>query len=555
MSAHAEAHDPNVNYLNRDWSLKSWLLTLDHKRIAWLYLISVSAFFAIGGFFAMLIRLELLTPQGDLLSPDTYNRVFTQHGVVMIFLFLIPSIPAVLGNFLVPLMVGAIDVAFPRLNLLSWYIYTVAGILVVLALITGGVDTGWTFYTPLSSTYANSEVMLVAVAVFINGFASILTGLNFLVTIHTMRAKNLTWGKLPLFIWAMYATSLINVLGTPVVAITLLMVAAERGFGFGIFDPALGGDPILFQHLFWFYSHPAVYIMILPAFGVISELIAAFSRKKIFGYTFIAASSVGIAILGFIVWAHHMFTTGMSAYAATVFSALTMLIAVPTAVKVINWAATMYQGSVSWETPMLYAVGFLGLFLIGGLTGVMLATLGIDIHVHDTYFVVAHFHYVMVGGAIMGFLGGIHYWWPKMTGRMYNASFSRVSAILVFVGFNLTFFPQFLLGYMGMPRRYHAYPEEFQALNVFSTAGASVLGLGYILPAFYLTYSLFKGAKAPANPWGAMSIEWQTPSPPPLHNFVTPPVITEPYDYEHELIKEQLAELKKHVKPQEVPLG
>ncbi len=555
MSAHAESYDPNVNYLNRDWSLKSWLLTLDHKRIAWLYLISVSVFFAIGGFFAMLIRMELLTPQGDLLSPDTYNRVFTQHGVVMIFLFLIPSIPAVLGNFLVPLMVGAVDVAFPRLNLLSWYIYTVAGILVILALITGGVDTGWTFYTPLSSTYANSQVMLVAIAVFVNGFASILTGLNFLVTIHTMRAKNLTWGKLPLFIWAMYATSLINVLGTPVVAITLLMAGAERVLGLGIFDPALGGDPILFQHLFWFYSHPAVYIMILPAFGVISELIAAFSRKKIFGYTFIAASSVGIAILGFIVWAHHMFTTGMSAYAATVFSALTMLIAVPTAVKVINWTATMYQGSVSWETPMLYAVGFLGLFLIGGLTGVMLATLGLDIHVHDTYFVVAHFHYVMVGGAIMGFLGGIHYWWPKMTGRLYNGSISKVSAILVFVGFNLTFFPQFLLGYMGMPRRYHAYPEEFQALNVFSTAGATVLGLGYILPAFYLTYSLFKGEKAPANPWGAMSIEWQTPSPPPLHNFVTPPVITEPYDYEHELIKEQIAELKKHVKPQEVPLG
>ena len=554
MSAHA-ATDPNVNYINRDWSLKSWLLTVDHKRIAWLYLLSTGAFFAAGGFFAMLVRLELLTPAGDLFSPDVYNRAFTQHGVIMVFLFLIPSIPAVLGNFLVPLMVGAIDVAFPRLNLLSWYIYTVAGILVIVALVSGGVDTGWTFYTPLSSTYANSQVMLVAVAVFVNGFASILTGLNFLVTIHTMRAKQMTWGKLPLFIWAMYATSLINVLGTPVVAITILMVGAERAFGLGIFDPALGGDPVLFQHLFWFYSHPAVYIMILPAFGVISELIAAFSRRKIFGYTFIAASSVGIAVLGFIVWAHHMFTTGMSAYAATVFSALTMLIAVPTAVKVINWTATMYQGSISWETPMLYAIGFLGLFLIGGLTGVMLATLGIDIHVHDTYFVVAHFHYVMVGGAIMAFLGGIHYWWPKMTGRMYNASLSKFSAMLVFVGFNLTFFPQFILGYMGMPRRYHAYPEEFQVLNVFSTAGASVLGLGYILPLIYLTYSMFNGKKAPANPWGAMSIEWQTPSPPPQFNFNEPPVITEPYDYDHELLKEQLADLKNQIKPQEVPLG
>ena len=543
MSAHAEPYDPEVNYLNTDWSLKSWFLTLDHKRIAWLYLVSISAFFVLGGIFAMLIRLELLTPQGDLLSPDGYNRVFTQHGVVMIFLFLIPSIPAVLGNFLVPLMCGAIDVAFPKLNLASWYIYSIGGILIITALITGGVDTGWTFYTPLSSTYANSQVMFVALGVFIAGFSSILTGLNFLVTIHTMRAPGLTWGRLPLFLWAIYATSLINVLGTPVVAITIGLVGAERALGLGIFDPALGGDPVLFQHLFWFYSHPAVYIMILPAFGVISELIAGFARKRIFGYSFIAASSVGIAVLGFIVWAHHLFTTGMSVYAATVFSALTMLIAVPTAVKMINWTTTMYQGAVRWDTPMLYAMGFLGLFLIGGLTGVMLATLGIDIHVHDTYFVVAHFHYVMVGGAIMGFLGGLHYWWPKMTGRLYHESYSKVSAVMIFAGFNLTFFPQFILGYMGMPRRYHSYPEEFQVLNIFSTAGASLLGIGYLLPIFYLGWSVLWGKKASENPWGAMGLEWQIPSPPPTLNFVDDPVITDAYDYEHEILKKDLEQI------------
>ena len=367
---------PEVNYLNHDWSMRSWLLTLDHKRIAWLYLVTISIFFAIGGLFAMLIRMELLTPQGDMMTADTYNRMFTQHGVVMIFLFLIPSIPAVMGNFLLPIMVGAIDVAFPKLNLLSYYVYLTGAVILTAAIVSGGVDTGWTFYTPLSSTYSNSSVMLATLGAFVTGFSSILTGLNFLVTIHKMRMPGLTWFRLPLFVWAMYATSLIFVLGTPVVAITLLLIFVERAFGFPLFDPAIGGDPILFQHLFWFYSHPAVYIMILPSFGVISELVTAFSRKRIFGYAFVAFSSVGIAVLGFLVWAHHMFTTGMSVYAATVFSAITMLIAVPTAVKVINWVTTMYQGSLAWETPMFYVLGFLGLFLIGGLTGLMLATLG-----------------------------------------------------------------------------------------------------------------------------------------------------------------------------------
>lgn len=540
------------NYIETDWSLKSWLLTVDHKRIAILYLISVSAFFLVGGFFAMLIRLELLTPQGDLVTADMYNRLFSQHGIVMIFFFLIPSIPAVFGNFVLPLQLGAIDVAFPRLNLASWYIYSLGGMLGVWAIINGGVDTGWTFYTPLSSVYANSNVLAAAMGAFVAGFSSILTGMNFLVTIHRMRAPGLGWFQLPLFVWGMYATALINILGTPVIAITLLLMMVERGLKLGIFDPALGGDPVLFQHLFWFYSHPAVYVMILPAMGVISELIGGFSRNRIFGYKFVAFSSVGIAVLGFIVWAHHMFTTGMSVYAATVFSVLTMLIAVPTAVKVINWTTTMYRGSVSWETPMLYALGFLGLFLVGGMTGLMLATLGINPHLHDTYFVVAHFHYVMVGGAIMGFMGALHYWWPKMTGRLYPSTISKLSAILVFAGFNFTFFPQFILGYMGMPRRYHAYPEEFQVFNVLSTTGASILGLGYLLPGLYLTWSLLYGEKASRNPWGIAGMEWQTKSPPPTLNFDRPPVVTEAYDYDNELIQTELANRAKPA--QEVPV-
>src|ERR687892_428803 len=455
-----------AHYLNVNYGIKSWLLTTDHKRIAWLYLLSVTFFFFIGGFFATLIRLELMTPQGDLVQSETYNKLFTMHGVTMVFFFLIPSIPAVLGNFLVPMMIGARDLAFPRLNLASWYIFILGGAFTLTAAAAGGVDTGWTFYTPYSSTYSNTHVALTVVGVFVPGFSSILTGLNFIVTIHKMRAPGMTWFRLPLFIWAHYATSIIFILGTPVIAITLLLVGLERIFRLGIFDPALGGDPVLFQHLFWFYSHPAVYIMVLPAMDVVSELISTFSRKIIFGYSFVAFSSLAIAIFGFIVWAHHMFVSGISTYAAMVFSFLSFSVAIPSAVKVFNWTATLYKGSISFETPMLYAYGFMGLFAIGGLTGLFLATLGLDVHLHDTYFVVAHFHYIMVGGAIMGYLGGLHYWWPKMTGRMYSESFSRVSAITVFVGFNVTFFPQLVVGYLGMPRRYHSYPDEMQVLNV-----------------------------------------------------------------------------------------
>ncbi len=520
------------NYLNVDYGFLSWLLTRDHKRIGILYMISISIMFILGGFFAMMMRLELLTPEGDLLTSDTYNKFFTLHGIIMIFFFLIPSIPAVLGNFILPLQIGAKDLAFPRINLLSWYLYIIGAFIGLFVIIIGGVDTGWTFYTPFSTQYSNTHVFGTTLGAFIVGFSSILTGLNFLVTIHRMRAPGLTWFRLPLFVWAIYAASIVQLLATPVLAITLVMLMVERVVHVGIFDPALGGDPLLYQHMFWFYSHPAVYIMILPAMGVASEVVAAFTRKKIFGYRFVAFSSLAIAFLGFLVWAHHMFVAGISVYSAMIFSFLSMFVAVPSAIKVFNWTATLYKGSVSWQTPMLYILGFIGLFTIGGVTGIFLASLAIDVHVTDTYFVVAHFHYIMVGGAVMAYFAGLHYWWPKITGRMYPEWWARVSALLVFVGFNLTFFPQFILGYVGMPRRYHAYAPEFQVLNVMSTAGASVLAVGYFLPLCYLLWSLRFGRKAGPNPWGAVGLEWTTPSPPPKDNFHETPVVTwEAYDY------------------------
>jgi len=526
------AESSRVNYLNANYGIRSWLLTTDHKRIALLYLASITLMFFVGGAFAVLMRLHLIEPQGALVEPDTYNKLFTMHGVIMIFFFLIPSIPATLGNFLVPMMIGARDLAFPRLNLLSWYIYIVGSIFTLYAAITGGLDTGWTFYTPYSSTYSHTQVVPVALGVFITGFSSILTGLNFVVTIHKMRAPGLTWFRLPLFIWAMYATSIIFILGTPVIAITIFLLGLERLLHIGIFDPAIGGDPILFQHLFWFYSHPAVYIMILPGMGVMSELVTCFSRKRIFGYSFVAFSSMAIAVISFLVWGHHMFVTGQSIYAGLIFSALSFLVAIPSAIKVFNWTATLYKGSISYQAPMLYALGFIGLFTMGGLTGLFLASLATDVHLNGTYFIVAHFHYIMVGGAVMAYLGGIHFWWPKITGRLYPDGWARFAALIIFVGFNLTFFPQFMLGYLGMPRRYAVYPAEFQVLNVMSSAGASILGVGYLIPLIYLIWSMRYGPVAGPNPWKAKGLEWETSSPPPTENFEEIPVVTEEaYDY------------------------
>ncbi len=520
------------SYLRTGYTLGSWLTTHDHKRIALLFAISITLFFFVGGAAATIMRIELATPAGDLVSSDTYNRLFTAHGVIMVWLFLIPSIPSVLGNFLVPLMIGAKDLAFPRLNLASWYVYVLGGIFVIAALASGGVDTGWTFYTPFSTMFSNSHVVLTLVGVLILGFSSIMTGLNFIVTVHTLRAEGMTWFRLPLFVWAIYATSIILVLATPVLAMTLVLVGLERLLQVGIFDPALGGDPLLFQHLFWFYSHPAVYIMLLPAMGVVSEIIPCFARRRIFSYRFMAYAILGIASIGFLVWGHHMFVSGQSAYASMVFSVLSFLVAIPSAIKVFNWTATLYKGSITLSAPMLYALGFVGLFTIGGMTGLFLASLALDVHLTDTYFVIAHFHYIMVGGSVMAYLGAIHFWWPKVTGRMYPETWARVSAVLMFLGFNLTFFPQYLLGYAGMPRRYHSYPPELTLLNVLSSGGASVLALSYLLPLAYLAWSLFRGASADANPWRATGLEWQTASPPPKDNFEEPPVVvTEPYDY------------------------
>jgi len=525
----------NENYLNVATSIKSWLLTGDHKRIAMLYLLSVSFFFLLGGLAAGLVRFELTGPKGQILSSEAYNRVFSAHGIIMVFLFLIPAIPAILGNFILPLMIGARDLAFPRLNLVSWYVYMAGGTCIMLSLFSGGVDTGWTFYTPYSSIYASGNVALCLVGVFLGGFSSIFTGLNFIATVHKMRAPGMTWFRLPLFVWAMYATSVIIMLGTPVVAVTLLMVVVERTLGFGLFSPELGGDPVLFQHMFWFYSHPAVYIMMLPALGITNEIIAANCKKRIFGYEFVAMSSMAIAAFGFVVWGHHMFATAQSMYSSMVFSVISFLVAVPSAIKVFNWIATIYKGSVELSSHMLFALGFIGLFVIGGMTGLFLSALATDIHLTATYFVVAHFHYVMVGGALMGFMGGLHYWWPKMTGRLYPEFPAKLSAITTFVGFNMTFFPQFIVGYMGMPRRYHFYAPEYQIWHIMSSAGATVLGVGFAVPVFYLIWSFLRGPKAVANPWGAVGLEWETSSPPHTHNFHGIPVVTwEAYEYHDE---------------------
>jgi cytochrome c oxidase subunit 1 len=519
------------NYLNHSHGIKSWLCTLDHKRIGVMYLLSVISALFLGGVFALLLRTKLLTPGAStFLTADQYNQVFTLHGAIMVFLFIIPSIPASFGNFILPVMLGAKDVAFPRLNLTSWYFWVGGATFFMWALLSGSIDTGWTFYTPYS-TSTNTNVIAVTLGAFTLGFSSILTGINFITTMHKMRPPGMTWFKMPLFLWALYATSVIQVLATPVLAITLLLLIVERSFGLGIFDPALGGDPVLFQHFFWFYSHPAVYIMILPAMGVISELISVHSQKHIFGYRFIAYSSIALALLGFLVWGHHMFTSGQSKMASIVFSALTFTVAIPSAIKVFNWLTTMYRGSINLVTPMCYALIFLFLFSIGGLTGLFLGALAVDIHLHDTYFVVAHFHYVMMGGTLVAFLGGLHHWWPKMIGRMYNENLGRIASLFIFVGFNLTFMPQFVMGSRGMPRRYYSYLPEYQIFHQLSTYGAYVLGVGFLLIAAYLAHSLFYGARAAANPWGGASMEWRCSSPPPHDNFAEPPKASDPYDF------------------------
>jgi len=532
---------PEKHYLNDGTTVRSWLLTHDHKRIAILYLSSVIIALFLGGVFAMVLRLELLTPGPTLIEALTYNRMFTLHGLVMIFMFMIPAIPGVFGNFFLPIMLGAKDVAFPKWNLTSYYVYLAGSALMLWGLITGGADTGWTFYTPYSTTTA-TNIAPVMLGVFVIGFSSILTGLNFIVTIHTLRAPGVTWFKMPLFVWAVYATSIIQVLATPVLGLTTLLVAAEHTFGFGFFDPARGGDPILFQHLFWFYSHPAVYIMVLPAMGVVSEVICASARKNIFGYKMIAMSSLGIAFVGFFAWGHHLFTSGQSAFDAGAFAAISMLVGVFTAIKVFNWVGTLYKGAIAFTAPFAYICGFLFFLVFGGMTGVALATVSLDVHWQDTYFVVAHFHFIMVGAVIMGFLAALHYWFPKMFGRKYPENWGLLAAGLIVLGFNATFIPQFLLGNAGMPRRYYEYPERFAALNVASTAGASLLAFGFIIIAIYLAIALFHGEVAGRNPWGSRGYEWDVPSPPPTENFDAVPVFTRgPHEYQD--VPEELAKV------------
>jgi cytochrome c oxidase subunit 1 len=530
-----------TNYLNAEKGLWSWLTTLDHKRIGLMYLAVVLSAFTLGGVFALLVRMELLTPGRTIMDADTYNRMFTLHGVVMVFLFIVPSVPASMGNFILPIQLGAKDVAFPRLNLLSFYIYVFGALFALFSMINGGVDTGWTFYTPYS-TLSNSWVIPMVLGAFIMGFSSILTGVNFIATIHKMRAPGMTWSRLPLFIWALYATSIMQVLATPVLAITLFLLTFERAVGLGIFDPKLGGDPVLFQHFFWFYSHPAVYIMIVPGMGIVSELISTFARRQIVGYMFIALSSLGLALVGFLVWGHHLFVSGMSEYAAMVFSALTFLVAIPSGVKIFNWVATLYKGSISLASPMLFALAFIFQFTIGGLTGLVLGMLAIDVHLHDTYYVVAHFHYVMVGGTVFAFFGGLHYWWPKMFGKMYSERLARVAFALVFIGFNVTFMSQFIMGSRGMPRRYYDYLPQFQLYHQISTVGSWILGTGFLVMLYMFITSLTSGKKAPKNPWGSAALEWTVPSPPPTANFLKDPVITRgPYDY-HLATEADLAE-------------
>jgi len=523
------------NYLTYSRGIWSWLFTLDHKRIGLMYLMSVLGSFFIGGIMALLVRTQLLVPEGLIMDQDQYNQVFTLHGAIMVFLVIIPSVPAALGNFVLPIMLGAKDVAFPRLNLFSYWLWMTGALMFVLALFTGGLDTGWTFYTPYSidTGSAMGGVIPALTGAFVLGFSSIFTGMNFIVTIHRLRPPGMTWFRMPLFLWAIYGTAIIQVLATPVLGITLALLVVERAFGIGIFNPALGGDPVLYQHFFWFYSHPAVYIMILPGMGIISDLIAVHSHRHIFGYSFIAWSSISIAIFSFLVWGHHMFTSGQSELVSVVFSLITFSVAIPSAVKVFNWLATMYKGTISWNTPMLYGMGFIFIFTIGGLTGLHLGTLGTDIHLHDTYFVVAHFHYVMMGSALIAFIGGIHHWWPKMTGRMYNENWGRIAFSLVFIGFNLTFFSQFMLGSQGMPRRYGTYPADagFQFYHVLSTAGSYILAIGFFITAGYLIQSLLGGRRAPSNPWGGRSLEWQCTSPPPHDNFSEAPAVGDCYDF------------------------
>lgn len=529
---------PKDNYLNNPPGknkIWAWMTSTDHKRIGIMYMMGMMVFFSVAMLIGLLMKLEMLTPGKTIMSAQTYNAFFTLHGLIMIFLFIIPGIPAVFGNFMMPIMIGARDVAFPRLNLLSFYFYITGGIFAILSLFLSGgpIDTGWTFYVPYSIR-TQTNVILPLLGAFIIGFSGILTGLNFVTTIHRMRAKGMTFFRMPLFVWSIYATAWIQIIATPVIGITIILVVIERLFAIGIFDPALGGDPLLYQHLFWIYSHPAVYIMILPAMGIVSEIIPTFARRTIFGYKAIAYSSLAIAFIGYLVWGHHMFNSGISDTARMLYSLITYLVAIPSGIKVFNWVATLYKGSIHFKTPLFYVVMFIFLFSIGGLTGMIVSALATDVHISDTYFLVAHFHYTMFGGVAMIMFAGFHYWLPKMTGRIYNEKIAIWAGILIFIGFNVMYFTMFILGYEGMPRRFWSYLPEFQTLHRISSSGSIILVTGLILMGYNLVRSTFKGKVSGPNPWGGVTLEWKIPSPPPQENFEKDPVVThEAYDFEN----------------------
>ena len=534
-----DASMPQPSYLvntGKRTGILSWLTSTDHKRVGLLYLYSMVSFFFVGAAIGVVMRLVQLTTFQNLITAQTYNALFTLHGVIMIFLFVVPGLPAVFGNFFLPILIGAKDVAFPRLNLASWYFFMIGAILAILSLFTGGgaPDTGWTFYAPFSIK-TGTNISLAVFGAFILGFSSMLTGINFITTIHRLRAPGMTWFRMPLMSWALYSTSWIQLLATPILAITLVLVILERFFGIGIFDPAKGGDPLLYQHLFWIYSHPAVYIMILPAMGAISEILPTFAKRPIFGYKAIAFSSMSIAGVGSLVWAHHMFTSGMSNVAQMIFSLLTMVVAVPSAIKVFNWVSTLYKGSIDFQPPLFFALSFIFLFCIGGLTGVMQGALAINIHIHDTYFIVGHFHYVMFGGTGFAFFAALLYWFPKMFGKMYSKKAIYASWFPMFIGFNMLYFSMLILGMMGMPRRYYVHLPQFHGLHVFATVGSWFLVLGLLMFFGALLYAIFRGKKAEANPWGGVTLEWTIPSPPPLENFEEiPTVTTGPYHFPQE---------------------
>ena len=511
--------------------VRKYIFSIDHKIIGIQYMITGFVFLVLAGLLAEVIRVQLMHANGGFVSADTYNEVYSVHGSAMVWLVIIPLATGAFGNFVFPLQIGARDVAFPWLNMVSFWLFPPAGLLLFGSFLLGAPAAGWTEYPPMSLQGAPGTSMWCA-AIFLVGISSTMTGLNFLVTLIKMRAPGMTFTRMPLFCWAQFATAPMSMIATTALAAALAALFMERQFGVPFFDPTKGGSPILWQHMFWFYSHPAVYIMILPIFGIISEVFPTFARKPIFGYKMIAFSSVSIALLSFMVWAHHMFTSGLAPFLQLPFMILTMLIAIPTGIKIFSWVATLWEGKIHYTTAMLFAIGFIATFTFGGITGVFLSAVPFDLHAHGTYFIVAHLHYVLVGGSLMGILSGVYYWYPKMTGRLMNDKLGHWTFWLFFIGFNGTFLPMHMLGLLGMPRRVATYDPQFQTWNQIESGFSFVMTFALLLFFANILWSLRRGKKAGSNPWGARTLEWQLPSPPHYYNFKhIPTVFSTPYDF------------------------